>query len=211
MPRKPSRPPVICEFFTWRLFKRDGVIYADGRTGKHNLGKHSLGTRDLDKAMANLRVLDRKKAVALGLVAPSSTISSTDLPLATGWERFMAKCQASPVLGGVAPRTLAKYRAGRDKHLLFCAKQSISSWQEINRASTERYGNWLHGRVLADRTIYFELTLIKSVMAWLIDQGSLPETCRFKLPLSKPVGTDTYCYGQDEVAAIIAFVGLSRS
>ena len=63
MPRKPHQQPVVCEFFTWRLFQRDGVFYADGRTERANLGKHSLGTRDPKEALDNLRRLDRQLAV----------------------------------------------------------------------------------------------------------------------------------------------------
>ena len=49
------------------MFQRDGVYYADGRSGKHKLGKHSLGTRDREEAIERLKVIDRKKAVELGL------------------------------------------------------------------------------------------------------------------------------------------------
>lgn len=208
MPRKPSRPPVVCEFFTWRLLRRDGVIYADGRTGKHNsdkhnLGKHSLGTRDADKAIANLRVLDRQKAVELGLAPAASVVNPASLSLASGWEVYLANCQASPVVGGVAPSTLKRYRAVRDKHLSFCAKLGIRSWQEINKTNTKQYGNWLHGQDYADRSIYLELNQIKSALSRLIEEGILPEACRFKLPLSKPIGTDTYCYMPGEVNAMV--------
>ena len=57
MARKPNRPPVVCEFFAWRLFQRDGVYYADGRTGKYNLGKHSL---------ARTHILERQPFAGLG-------------------------------------------------------------------------------------------------------------------------------------------------
>ncbi len=203
MPRKPCRPPVVCEFFTWRLFHRHGVIYADGRTGKYNLGKNSLGSRDMEQALANLRVLDRQKAIELGLTPPSSPATTVDLPLPTDWEMFLANRQASPVLGGVSSGTLKRYRAVRDKHLRFCDKQGIRSWHEITKKTTEKYGNWLHKQDYADRSVYLEVTLVKSVIGWLIDEGALPERFRFKLQLSKPVGTDTYCYSQDQVAAMV--------
>src|SRR5947209_12523341 len=99
MSRKPSRPPVVCEFFTWRLFQRDGVYYADGRTGKYNLGKHSLGTRDPGEALTNLRALDCQKAAELGLARPAAAIPAAELPLPDGWELYLAYCQRGPVLG----------------------------------------------------------------------------------------------------------------
>lgn len=55
----------------------------------------------------------------------------------------------------------------------------------------------------ADRSVYLELTLIKSVHAWLIAEGTLPGSCRFSLRLRKPEGTDTYCYTPAEVAAMV--------
>jgi len=70
MPRRASTPPVMCDHFMWRVFARAGVFYADGRTGKFKLGKHSLGTRDRDEALSKLRVLDRRKAIELGLATP---------------------------------------------------------------------------------------------------------------------------------------------
>ena len=66
MPKNQNKS-VSCRYFAWRLFRRDGVYYADGRGGKHDLGKHSLGTRDREKALETLHQLDEAKAVELGL------------------------------------------------------------------------------------------------------------------------------------------------
>jgi hypothetical protein len=73
MPRKPTQPPIACEYFTWNLFQRDGVYYADARGGKHKLGTHSLGTRDRDEAIGRLKMLDLHKAIELGLAKPEGT------------------------------------------------------------------------------------------------------------------------------------------
>lgn len=75
MPRKPENSPLVCEHFTWRLMVRSGVYYADGRGGKNDLGKHSLGTRDREEALDRLRQLDRQKAVELGLADAKSSVS----------------------------------------------------------------------------------------------------------------------------------------
>ena len=58
MPRQPNETPIACQFFTWRLLRRNGVFYADGRGGRFHLGKHSLGTRDRDEAAVRLRQLN---------------------------------------------------------------------------------------------------------------------------------------------------------
>ncbi|OAI46012.1 hypothetical protein AYO44_12075 [Planctomycetaceae bacterium SCGC AG-212-F19] len=202
MARKPNRPQNVCEFFAWRLFQRDGVYYADGRTGKYNLGKHSLGTRDHEQALTALRLLDRQKAVELGLASPAVGNAAMPLGLAEGWELYLSDCGRAQVMCGASPTTLKRYRAVRDKHLKFCQKHGIRSWTEVNRDNVQRYGNQLTKDKYAYRTVYLELTLLKSAHGWLVEQGKLPPSCRFTLPLRKPEGTDAYCYSKAEVAAM---------
>ena len=67
----------------------------------------------------------------------------------------------------------------------------------------ERYGNWL-SKDHADRTAYFELTLLKSVNSWLIKDKHLPPDCKLIYPLRKPQGTDTHCYSRFEVSAMVS-------
>ncbi|WP_425614246.1 tyrosine-type recombinase/integrase [Anatilimnocola sp. NA78] len=55
----------------------------------------------------------------------------------------------------------------------------------------------------ADRTVYLELTLLKAINTWLINHKQLPSSAKIILPLKKPQGTDTYCYGSQEVTAIV--------
>jgi len=205
MPRKPSRSPVVCQYFTWRLFERDGVYYADGRTGTHNLGKHSLATRDVNQALTNLRHLDQKKAIDLGIAEASAPALAASLSIPDGWRMYMAHCQRAAVLGGVSAGTLKRYRAVQNKHKDFCDKQGIHSWAEVNRANTEQYGNHLAQQEYADRTLYLEVTLIKSVTHWLVKEKHLPAECRFELSLAKPQGTDTYCYAPAEVRAMVNY------
>ena len=145
MPRKSSRPPVKCEFFTWRLFERDGVWYADGRYREHHLGKHSLATRDASQALERLHQLDRQKATELGIISlpTAETTKRTELALRDGWEMFMTFCQRGQVLGGASPKTYKRYRAVRDKHLRFCAQQGLQAWEQIDKTNTAQYENWL--------------------------------------------------------------------
>jgi hypothetical protein len=62
MPRQPECCGILCEFFEWRLFRRAYLIYADGRGGKYNFGKHALDTKDEVEAKAWLKELDRANA-----------------------------------------------------------------------------------------------------------------------------------------------------
>ena len=205
MPRIPDRPPIQCEFYTWRLFQRQGVWYADGRRDGHALGKHSLGTRDRKEALERLRLLDRKMAIQNGLAVPvGQQKESTDVSIEAGWEMFMKHCSRPQVTGGVSKNTKKRYRAVRAKHVDFCGKNGIHSWKEVSKETTEKYGQSLTRRPYADATIYLELVLIKSVVKWLIDEKKIPESCRFKLSMCRPEGTDTHCYSQQEVQAMVA-------
>lgn len=205
MSRNSPKTQIACEFFRWRLFCRDGVYYADGRKTSQNLGKHSLGTRNREEALLNLRELDHRKAIELGMTQPQPVIGTRALSIRDGWEAFLRHCGRPDVMGGVSHRSLKRYRAVLDKHIRFCDRNGIASWQTVDKNATTAYGQWLTANDYFDRTIYFELTLIKSVIRWLIDEGTLPASARFRLPLRKPQGTDTYCYRREEVQAMVNF------
>ena len=166
MPRKPNEPPIMCEFFVWRLFRRNGVLFADGRANKckTKLGKHSLGTRDREQALADLRKLDRQMAVDLGLIEPNADNTNEDLPIADGWALYMKNRGRPQVLGGVSAATLKRYQAVRDKHLRFCATHHLQTWSEIDKDNTESYGGWLDNKHYAERTIILELNTVCSVV-----------------------------------------------
>ncbi|MEI8372319.1 MAG: site-specific integrase [Planctomycetota bacterium] len=202
MPRKPIHSSITCEYFNWNMFQRDGVYYADGRSGKYKLGKHSLGTRDRDEAIERLKAIDLHKALELGLAKPEAAKPSESICITAGWQSFMGYCDRGPVMGGVSAGTYKRYRAVRDKHIKFCARQGIADWNCFDNSAIEKYGNWLTKRY-ADRTVYLELTLLKSVNQWLIENKKLPADARIKCRLSKPQGSDTYCYNRDEVAAML--------
>lgn len=206
MPRRSNDSSITCEFYTYRLFRRSGVYYADGRrSGQEDVGKHSLGTRDYKAAIERLHALDRKLAIDRGLAQPVAESSSADLSITDGWQRYMEYCERPQVLGGVSRSTLKRYRAVRDKHMAFCAKRGLKSWSQIDRQATERYGRWLEKREYSARSQYLELNLIISLVKWLVENDYLPASCRFRLSLSKPEGSDTYCYARDEVATILEF------
>jgi integrase len=202
MPRKPINPPIACGFFVWRIIDRDGVFYADGRSTKHDLGKHSLGTRNFEQALVQLKKLDHRKAVELGLTDALQMPAIDNVPIAEGWKVYLGFSGRSDVQGGVSAGTLKRYRAVRDKHIKFCARRGITSWQEFDANSFQQYGNWL-SKKYADRTEYLELTLLKTVISWLIVNQHLPAECKLNFPLRKPQGSDTYCYSLSEVSAMV--------
>jgi integrase len=201
MPRKAKQPKITCQFFVWRLMLRDGVYYADGRGNKLNVGKHSLNTRDKNQALEYLNALDLHMAVKAGLVDETAVIHSEDISIKAGWRLYYDHCSRGQVLGGVSANTLKRYRAVRTKHEKFCARVGIETWSAFGKSALEAYGNSLDEKY-ADRTIFLELTLLKSVVSWLTDNGHLPPGSELKYPLRKPQGTDTYCYTPAEVLAM---------
>src|SRR3954454_13648041 len=102
MPKKPTYPPIVCQYFTWRLIRRDGVFYADGRSANHDLGKHSLGTREREYAIDQLKKLDRQKAIDLGLADATLPPAIDSTSIADGWRLFLDFSGRSDVQGGVS-------------------------------------------------------------------------------------------------------------
>jgi hypothetical protein len=195
MPRSPKHEPFRCQYFTWRLFQRDGVWYADGRKAESNLGKHSLGTRDQQSARQLLPQLNAQMAIERGLVTQQSLIQLEDVTIKDGWSLYLSDCGRSQGMGGVAPKSLKRYESIRDKHLPWCQSKGITHWRQFDRKTFEKYGDWMF-KSYAPRTCYTDLTQIKSVVKFLIDEQRLPEQCRIVYKIQKPEGSDTYCPGR---------------
>mgnify|MGYP002623737865 FL=1 len=77
MPRKAKTAPIVCEYFTWHLFRRGRIFYADGRSNNPSAGKHPLATRDRTEALERLRELDHQRAVEFGRAAPKVAAGDT--------------------------------------------------------------------------------------------------------------------------------------
>jgi integrase len=181
------------------------VWYADGRGNDPNPGRHSLGTKDHDEALEAVRQLDLVKAVERGKAAPKEleTELDTRLPLAEGIRLYKEHVARSPVTGGTRPKTQARYRAVFDKFEPFALEQGVRFWNDASARLLERYAAWLDGEGYAYRTEFLELTTIKQAVNWMILDKQLPEACRLRLPLTRPTGTDTYCWRAAEVEAIL--------
>lgn len=198
---------VVCEFYTWKLFARNGVYYADGRSAKTNLGKNSLGTRDKKEALANLHHLDRKMAVQFGLCeepVTSKPLSTNLVTIVEGWKHYLTNVEQSEITGGAGPKTLKRYSAVRDKHVLYCENNGVMDWSAIDKKHIRAYGTYLKGQGYAARTIYLEMTTLKSVNKLLVQDQLIPATVRIHLAISRPQGSDTYCYTRQQVQSILA-------
>jgi integrase len=87
-------------------------------------------------------------------------------------------------------------------HREFCVARNIRYWDDFGKDELEAYGRDLNPR-FADRSLYFELTQIKTVLNWLMDERHLPREAGFRFRLSKPDGSDTYCYSREQVQAML--------
>ena len=106
MPRKNHHKceKIQCPHFLWRLYLRNQIFCADGRSNTLNLGRHSLGVSTHEEAVFQLQRLDHAMAVKHRLVAEPAEAKSvtTALAVEAGIEYYMKHVGRSPVLG--APR-----------------------------------------------------------------------------------------------------------
>ena len=197
---------VIGQFFEWKLFMRNGVYWADGRSNPRSAGRHSLGAKHREEARSNLRQLDVIKAIELGIAdeAALAVDVKDQLTLADGVALYQANVQRPAITGGASPATWKRYRAVFDKAIPFWNGQGVRYWNQIRKAHLEGYAAWLDGEAYEYRTEFLELTTLKQCIKWLIEEGHLPAECRINLPLAKPSGTDTYSWRAQEVAAMVA-------
>jgi integrase len=207
LPRKRKNEVMNGQYFTWKLWRRGPVYQADGRSNPVNAGRHSLDTTDRSEAQAALRQLDLAMAVKLGMADKKLLLEANvqTLDLDKGRSLYMASVAAPEVTGGVSDTTQKRYRAIFDKFIPYAQGRGVNGWGQVNRGLLHGYAAWLEEQKYADRTIYMEVTTIKQVVKFLVDEGHLPEACRIVLPMTKPSDTPTYCYTEQEVQAIVAY------
>lgn len=204
MPRKPNWERIQCEYFAWLVGKRGDVYQADGRSNRPSAGRHSLGTRDRDEALAEIKRLDGMIARRLGLALPATPEPAppNELSLKKGRELYEAYIGRPELMGGARKSTQKRYKPVFDRFVKFAQGRGVYSWNGVTRALLQVYGA-VREPECEYRTLYLELTTIKQAIKWLIDEKHLPESCRFKLPLRKVTESSTYCWKEPEVAAMV--------
>ena len=205
MPRKPRIERVSGQYYTWLLGQREGVYCADGRSNAINLGRHSLRTRDRSEAYRAISKLDLQIAEKHGLYVPptASEASRLVVPLLDGQRRYLEFVARPVIQGGVTPRSHKCYRTVLNKFVAFATKQGLHAWHEVDKDVLMRYGSWLEHEDYHDKTQYTELTVLKSVVKWMVNEKLLNEKSTIRLPLKKPTGTSTYCYSAEQVQAML--------
>lgn len=200
---KNSTNKIVCMYFSWNLFSRCGVFYADGRHNRPSLGRHSLGTRDRAEAMEMLRALDRRKAIELRLIEPEADTPSDELLIERTWQRYLDHVARPDVLGGAGPRTVKRYRAVRDKHTKFCAERRVVGWRTVDARHVVAYGDQLSKAGYSDASVYLECTLLKQLVKWLVEEDkSLPASQQIRLVLRRSEDSTTFCYTAEQVTAM---------
>ena len=205
MANRTKNDTIRCKYFRWKLRQRGGVLTADGRTNRPNVGRHSLGTKESDEAMRRLEHLDRVKAVEFGLADREILNTSTNakIGLDEGWKLYDEHLRRPEVAGGANRKTRQRYRAVFDKFSEFATRRGSGYWNDVTARLISSYLTELNKRGYADRSLYFEGILLKQVMRWLIGEGLVPADCQVKLPLQKVRGTSTHCWTRAEVDAMI--------
>jgi len=207
MPKKRIKEKIRCEHFAWLLGQRNGVFFADGRSNRIDAGRHSLGTRDRAHAFESLKQLDQIRAEELGL-APSRPINVDQIPsldLVKGKDRYLNHVGRPRVAGGAGKSTQKRYRAVFDKFIMFANESGVACWNGITKKTLIEYAAWLDDNGYAYATEYIELTTLKQAVRWFVDEGFLPQSALIRLPMTKPRGTNTYCYTQGEVSVIVEY------
>ena len=102
---------IQCEHFRWKLYRRKGVYCADGRSNRFDLGRHSLNTRDKEKALKSLVQLNLVKCVENGLADRSRLVGmdSVEISLDQAFTIFIEDRSKARVAGGVKPSSLERY------------------------------------------------------------------------------------------------------
>ncbi len=205
MPRKAKYEAIRCQHFTWRLSRRHGVWYADGRTNPIDVGRHSLGTRDKAEARELLARLDEARAVHFGLVEPKQALHVTraELLLADGRRLYEEHIGRSRVAGGVKESTKKRYRAVFDKFIPWATSNGLRTFDQLDAGLLNRYASHLEKLGYAQKTLLNELTTLKQCVRWLIEDGKLIGCQPIKLKLRKVESQRAYCYRSAEVRAIV--------
>jgi integrase len=206
MPRKRKSTLIHGTFFKWKLRIREGIYWADGRSNPQSAGRHSLGTREREEALESLQQLDTVRAVELGIADESilKPAEPNSLSLEDGVALYQRHVERPAIAGGASPETSKRYRAVYDKLLPFLKRRHVLNWKQVGKAQILEYAAWLDDEGYAPRTEYLELTTIKQTINWMIREGHLPAANRIDLRLSKPTGTDTYCWKPEEVTGILS-------
>ncbi|MDB2686159.1 site-specific integrase [Mariniblastus sp.] len=212
MSRETSSEVIQCPNFAWRLFKRGGTYYADGR--KHNSGKKSLAVGNRKDAIRELQLLDKLTGLESAAESKSNAVSNRimlsanqpfePIEIEAGWQLYIDRRSIPIHIGGLKPSSIRKYQGHKKRFVAYCNKNKINCWSSVDRKLLEDYAKVLDKK-LAPITIHDDLTMEISVSNWLIKDKQIPIDCKINWKLQKPPGAERYCYERDEVSRMLEF------
>lgn len=203
MPKPRKSIVVKCRNAVWKLPVRNGVFQADGRSNPTDFGRHSLGTRDEAEARILVHELDKVMAAKLGIIEAEPKTPRAGLTISDAIARFK-KYKSRPIItGGVEPTTLQRHRSILNKFEQFSVDQKIKYVSQINIRAFDDYVATLEELDYAPTTISTEMTLIKGVHKFCIQQKLLDPRFSFQYPIKRPDESLTYCPSEEEVSEIL--------
>ena len=205
MPAKLKNQIIPCEFFVWKVFRRNGVYQADGRSNQYDLGRHSLGTKNWEEAKRELLLLDREMAVQNGKAERlrRADSDSPELSLDQAFELFLGDKSKARVAGGVKPSSIKVYRKLWRKFLTFAKEQHITHMGQINKELLNKYSGWLEARGTAPNYVAQLLARIRQVINTLIETDHLGPERKIRMRMRKFDVDEAYAYSAEEFRAIL--------
>ncbi|MEK6259512.1 MAG: tyrosine-type recombinase/integrase [Planctomycetota bacterium] len=203
MARRRSGDKIVCRYFSWILVRRGRFFQADGRSNPTNAGRHSIQTADRNEALRELRELDGKIAIEMGLAKaedhPPKTCDA--IRLEDGRDLYFEFLSRPRATGGTKESTRKRYRSIFGKFIPFAHRKGVKDWNEVTADLLNKYAAEIVHKVEYG-TFYLELTTLKQTVGWLIKKKLLSPDRAIDLPLAKPQGTTTYCYTHAQVVAM---------
>jgi len=207
MPARRKNELIQCEHFRWKLFRRNGVYWADGRSNRYDLGRQSLHKLAKDEALKELVLLDLVMDVQNGLAEKSRLDDEGEpgLSLERAFNIFINDRSKARVAGGVKPSSLKVYRKQWRKFLTFAGENRITHTGQINKELLSRYSSWLESRGTAPYYMAYLVGLILQVINTLIDTGHLGPERKIRMRLKKFEVEESYAFTAQEIQAILKY------
>lgn len=221
--KKVNKNIIQSGYYQWKIYIRNGVYYVDGRSNGTNAGKLSLGTKNRDEAIKNLRILDMQMAARNGNAEAAAQLehkSAKDISIDSGIELYLAHVKNRQQIEHRSPKTLARYKAILEKFQEFLtAYTQNTTWGQISDAVLEEYAGWLsrdiekkefktlqfrrHAGRYAQKTLQIEIDTIKQAVKYLDRNKHFKPRHELVYSVAAPDISERYCYTYEEVQEIL--------
>lgn len=197
---------VKARHFEFLLRRREGVYYADGRRNGQNLKRYSLGTRDKEEALGNIKRLDEKLAIDAGLVIDlkPEKADKSDISLRDGVEKYLAHVGRPRSAKGCSEATRKRYKLDLDRFLLYAQGNGIRCWRQVGPRQLDAFTAAMVRDGFANASQVQARVIVKQCINYLIREKLLAADCQFRLDIDRDTMSHRYCFKRPEVLAMIA-------